>query len=63
MATPQAINFMARYGRGSGLLALTRERVEQLGLPLMVRQNGSGTSCIHRLHRGSGRGDDGYFRS
>jgi 3,4-dihydroxy 2-butanone 4-phosphate synthase / GTP cyclohydrolase II len=41
MATPQAINFMARYGRGLICLALTRERVEQLNLPLMSRQNGT----------------------
>ncbi|HXV23026.1 MAG TPA: 3,4-dihydroxy-2-butanone-4-phosphate synthase [Alphaproteobacteria bacterium] len=41
MATPQAINFMARYGRGLICLALTRERVAQLGLPLMSRQNGT----------------------
>ncbi len=41
MATPQAINFMARYGRGLICLALTRKRVEQLNLPLMARQNGA----------------------
>ena len=41
MATPQAINFMARYGRGLICLALTRKRVEQLNLPLMSRQNGT----------------------
>ncbi|MDP8995050.1 MAG: 3,4-dihydroxy-2-butanone-4-phosphate synthase [Pseudomonadota bacterium] len=39
MATPDAINFMARYGRGLICLALTRERVDQLGLPLMSRRN------------------------
>jgi len=39
MATPDAINFMARFGRGLICLALTRERVEQLRLPLMARQN------------------------
>jgi 3,4-dihydroxy 2-butanone 4-phosphate synthase/GTP cyclohydrolase II len=39
MATPEAINFMARYGRGLICLALSRERVEQLGLPLMSPQN------------------------
>ncbi|MGH6932515.1 MAG: 3,4-dihydroxy-2-butanone-4-phosphate synthase [Dongiaceae bacterium] len=39
MATPQAINFMARFGRGLICLALTRERVEQLHLPLMSAQN------------------------
>jgi 3,4-dihydroxy 2-butanone 4-phosphate synthase/GTP cyclohydrolase II len=41
MATPAAINFMAREGRGLICLALTRQRVEQLGLPLMARHNES----------------------
>ncbi len=41
MATPDAINFMARHGRGLICLALTKERVEQLGLPLMSRNNGT----------------------
>ena len=39
MATPAAINFMAKHGRGLVCLALTRQRVEQLGLPLMAQQN------------------------
>ena len=34
--TPQAINFMARYGRGLICMTLTRERCLQLRLPLMV---------------------------
>jgi 3,4-dihydroxy 2-butanone 4-phosphate synthase/GTP cyclohydrolase II len=41
MATPDAINFMAKYGRGLICLSLTRERVEQLGLDLMSRNNGT----------------------
>jgi 3,4-dihydroxy 2-butanone 4-phosphate synthase/GTP cyclohydrolase II len=41
MATPDAINFMARHGRGLICLALTRERVDQLRLPLMARDNGT----------------------
>ena len=41
MATPEKINFMARYGRGLICLALTRTRVEQLGLDLMSRNNGT----------------------
>jgi 3,4-dihydroxy 2-butanone 4-phosphate synthase / GTP cyclohydrolase II len=41
MATPEAINFMAKYGRGLICLALTRQRVEQLRLPLMPQQNSS----------------------
>ncbi len=40
-ATPDAINFMARYGRGLICLALDRQRVESLGLPLVARQNAS----------------------
>lgn len=41
MATPDAINFMATHGRGLICLALTRDRVEQLGLDLMSRANGT----------------------
>jgi 3,4-dihydroxy 2-butanone 4-phosphate synthase/GTP cyclohydrolase II len=38
--TPDAINFMARYGRGLICLTLTRERCERLQLPPMVARNG-----------------------
>ncbi|MDT8760682.1 3,4-dihydroxy-2-butanone-4-phosphate synthase [Sphingomonas psychrotolerans] len=41
MATPDAINFMARFGRGLICLAMTKERVDQLGLDLMSRNNGT----------------------
>jgi 3,4-dihydroxy 2-butanone 4-phosphate synthase/GTP cyclohydrolase II len=41
MATPDAINFMATHGRGLICLALTKERVDQLGLGLMSRNNGT----------------------
>ena len=40
-ATPDAINFMARHARGLICLAMTRQRVEKLGLPLMSQQNGT----------------------
>ena len=39
MATPSAINFMASHGRGLICLALAKQRVEQLGLELMSRNN------------------------
>ncbi|MFN7087272.1 MAG: bifunctional 3,4-dihydroxy-2-butanone-4-phosphate synthase/GTP cyclohydrolase II [Burkholderiales bacterium] len=39
--TPEAINFMARYGRGLICLTLTEERCRQLNLPLMVSNNRS----------------------
>src|SRR3546814_18591356 len=41
MATPDAINFMAKHGRGLICLALSKARVEQLGLGLMSRHNGT----------------------
>jgi 3,4-dihydroxy 2-butanone 4-phosphate synthase/GTP cyclohydrolase II len=41
MATPDAINFMAKHGRGLICLALSKSRVDQLGLSLMSRQNGT----------------------
>jgi 3,4-dihydroxy 2-butanone 4-phosphate synthase/GTP cyclohydrolase II len=39
--TPDAINFMARFGRGLICLALTEERCKELDLPLMVENNTS----------------------
>lgn len=41
MATPHAINFMAKHGRGLICLALAKPRVEQLGLALMTQDNRS----------------------
>jgi 3,4-dihydroxy 2-butanone 4-phosphate synthase / GTP cyclohydrolase II len=41
MATPDAINFMAKHGRGLICLALSKTRVDQLGLNLMSRNNGT----------------------
>jgi len=37
--TPEAINFMAKYGRGLICLAMTGERLDELEIPLMVSQN------------------------
>ena len=39
--TPEAINFMARHGRGLICLPLTAERIEQLRIPMMVDRNTS----------------------
>ena len=41
MSTPEAINFMATYGRGLICLALTPEKIESLQLPLMSASNSS----------------------
>ncbi len=38
-ATPEAINFMAKYGRGLICLAMEKKQIERLGLPLMSQQN------------------------
>ncbi|MGP1629672.1 MAG: bifunctional 3,4-dihydroxy-2-butanone-4-phosphate synthase/GTP cyclohydrolase II [Giesbergeria sp.] len=42
--TPEAINFMARFGRGLVCLTLTRERCEFLKLPPMAARNGTAYS-------------------
>ncbi len=39
--TPEAINFMAKFGRGLICLTLTRERCERLQLPPMAARNGT----------------------
>ena len=41
LVTPEAINFMARFGRGLICLTLTRERCELLRLPPMTVRNGT----------------------
>jgi 3,4-dihydroxy 2-butanone 4-phosphate synthase/GTP cyclohydrolase II len=39
--TPEAINFMAKYGRGLICLSMTGEKIDSLELPLMVENNTS----------------------
>jgi len=39
MVTPEAVNFMARFGRGLICLTLTGEHCDRLGLPMMVDNN------------------------
>lgn len=39
--TPEAINFMAKFGRGLICLTLTEERCEELNLPMMATRNGT----------------------
>ena len=39
--TPEAVNFMARYGRGLICLAMMPERLDELEIPLMVSNNSS----------------------
>ena len=41
MATPAAVNFMATHGRGLICLSLSKTRVDELGLELMSRNNGT----------------------
>ncbi len=39
--TPEAINFMAKYGRGLICLPISKQRLDELGIPLMVQDNTS----------------------
>jgi 3,4-dihydroxy-2-butanone 4-phosphate synthase len=51
--TPEAINFMAKYGRGLICLSVTDERLNDLTIP----------DRFYRLHRWTERGDHRYFSS
>ena len=52
-ATPEAINFMARYGRGLICLPMAPECIDRLDLPLMTQRNGSrfGTTLLLSMRR------------
>ena len=54
--TAEAVNFMAKHGRGLICLTLTREHCQQLNLPLMVRDNGTsmGTNFTVSIEAASG---------
>ena len=73
LVTPEAINFMAREGRGLICLSLTEERVAQLGLTMMAADNRSprhtaftvsidGAARDHHRHLGARAGRDGPRR-
>jgi 3,4-dihydroxy 2-butanone 4-phosphate synthase/GTP cyclohydrolase II len=65
--SPEAINFMARYGRGLICLSMTEERARQLQLPPMVHDNSSpfGTAFTVSIEarRGVTTGISAYDRS
>ena len=48
-ATPETINFMARYARGLICLSLTEDRIRQLDLPMMVDDNRSSRSTAFTI--------------
>src|SRR5262245_51835576 len=58
--TAEHINFMATHGRGLVCLALTEARCDQLGLPMMVRENraplGTAFTVSIDARHGIGRG-------
>jgi 3,4-dihydroxy 2-butanone 4-phosphate synthase/GTP cyclohydrolase II len=56
LVRPEDVNFMARYGRGLVCLTLTRERCEQLRLPLMVTDNNEKHSTAFTLSIEAARG-------
>ncbi len=62
--TPEAVNFMAKYGRGLICLAMTPERVGYLQLgPMSVQNTARLRHGVYSLDRCSGsRRDDWHFR-
>ena len=67
LVRPEDINFMARYGRGLICLTLTRERCEQLRLPLMVSdtndKHGTNFTVSIEAARGVTTGISAYDRA
>ncbi len=66
--TPEAINFMARFGRGLICLAMTPRRIDELGLSPMTRHNTARfgtafTESIDALGRGVTTGISAYDRA
>ncbi len=57
--TPEIVNFMARYGRGLVCLPMTGERLDELRIPLMVRDEQNSRALRHRLLRAD-RGPQGH---
>lgn len=49
MATPEVINFMATHGRGLICLAMTKQRVDDLNLPLLPQSNAQRRSTAFTL--------------
>lgn len=67
MVRPEDVNFMARYGRGLICLTLTRERCQQLNLPLMVdnsnEKHGTNFTVSIEAARGVTTGISAYDRA
>ena len=62
--TPEAINFMARHGRGLVCLPATPARLKELDLDMMVNTNTAPSlHAIHGEHRRALRRDDRHFRT
>ena len=54
--TPEAINFMAKHGRGLICLPMTEERLDELDIPLMVHaEHGALRHRVLRVDRSQGR--------
>ena len=60
--TPEAINFMAKYGRGLICLPMTADKCDSLDLPMMVNNNTSRfRNRVHGVHRSKARRHHRHF--
>src|SRR5499426_4882199 len=66
-ATPEAVNFMAKYGRGLICVPMTGERLDELKVPMMVTDNTApmGTAFTETVdaRHGVGTGTSAYDRA
>ena len=62
MATPDAINFMTKHGRGLVCLSLNADRAKQLHLELMSSSKSRAPfHGLHRVNRSARRGKHGHL--
>ena len=62
--TPEAVNFMTKHGRGLLCLSMTPEKIDLLGLPMMVSDNRvSVRNRLYHFDRGGKGHNHRYFRT
>ena len=62
MVTPEAINFMTKYGRGLICVPIIGKRLDELHIPMMVVENTSQAgNRVHRFDRSKEPNDDRYL--
>src|SRR3989338_8853665 len=54
--TPEKVNFMLSFGKGLICVPMTKKRLQELDLPIMVEKNEESTKCIFTVSADARRG-------